>query len=117
MEGTAMSLTLTPTAPPLRIEESGAVRVGDTRVLLELVIWTYQRGESAEDIAKAYPTLLLSDVHAVIAYYLRNKQEVDEYLAQVKRDSEEMRRRVEALQDDKHKELRERIRARREAGS
>jgi uncharacterized protein (DUF433 family) len=112
-----MPLSLTPTSPPLRIEESGAVRVGDTRVLLELVIWAYQRGESADEIAKAYPTLVLSDVHAVIAYYLRNKQEVEEYLAQVLRESEETQRRIEAREDDKIKELRERIRAKRKEGS
>jgi uncharacterized protein (DUF433 family) len=81
----AMQLILTPTAPPLRIEESGAVRVGDTRVLLELVIWAYQAGESAEEIVQAYTTLSLSDVHAVIAYYLRHKQAVEEYLAECKR--------------------------------
>jgi uncharacterized protein (DUF433 family) len=116
MEGTAMSLSLTPTTPPLRIEESGAVRVGDTRVLLELVIHAFQDGLTPEQIVQDYDTLNLADVYAVIAYYLAHRQEFDEYLKEGERKAEAGRR--ESLR--RHPELagiRERLLARRRAQS
>lgn len=76
-----MSLTLTPTAPPLRVEKSGAIRVGKTRVLLELVIHAFQDGAAPEEIVQRYDSLALSDVYAVVAYYLMHKAEVDAYVA------------------------------------
>jgi hypothetical protein len=40
-------------APPLSLDESGAVRVGKTRVLLMLVIQEFQWGATPEDIVSA----------------------------------------------------------------
>jgi uncharacterized protein (DUF433 family) len=59
----------------------GALRVGGTSVTLETVLWTYQQGSTPEDIVDQYPTLNLGDVYDVIAYYLRHRQEIDQYLA------------------------------------
>jgi len=77
-----MSLTLTPTTPPLRIEESGAIRIGGTRVLLELVIHAFQDGATPEQITQDYDTLTLAEVYAIIAYYLTHRDEVDAYVAE-----------------------------------
>ena len=52
-------------------EPPGVLRVGKSRVLLELVIHAYQQGETPEAIVEMYDTLDLADVFAVIAYYLR----------------------------------------------
>lgn len=41
---------------PLTRDEHGKLRVGNTRVLLELVIHAYQQGETAEEIIDSYPT-------------------------------------------------------------
>jgi uncharacterized protein (DUF433 family) len=67
-----MSLVLEPkTLPlPLREDESGAIRVGNSRVLLELVIQAFQDGASPESIVRAYSTLSLSDVYLTVGYYL-----------------------------------------------
>jgi uncharacterized protein (DUF433 family) len=67
---------------PLRTDNQGKIRVGGTRVLLELVIHAFQQGESAEGIIDSYSTLKLADVYAVIAYYLTHRAEVDAYMAQ-----------------------------------
>lgn len=67
--------------PPLQEDNAGALRVGETRVLLELVIRAFQDGATPEAIAQRYDTLMLSDVYAVIAYYLRHRSDVEEYLA------------------------------------
>ena len=52
---------------PLRRDPNGKIRIGETRILLELVIHAYLRGESVEEIVDSYPTLKLSDVYAVLA--------------------------------------------------
>jgi uncharacterized protein (DUF433 family) len=57
---------------PLRTDEHGAIRIGKTRVLLELVIHAYYMGETPEGIVDSYPTLTTADVYAVNAYYLAN---------------------------------------------
>jgi len=48
--------------PPLRVEPSGAIRVGQTRVLLELVLRAFQNGATPEIIVQRYPSLRLADV-------------------------------------------------------
>ena len=68
---------------PLRVDESGAIRVGNTRVLFYLVIEAYKSGNSAEAIVEMYDTLVLADVHAAVAYYLRHKDEVEVFLSEV----------------------------------
>ncbi len=80
--------------PPLREVEGGAVRVGKTRISLDLVVEEYQNGMTPEDMVGAYDTLALADVYAVIAYYLRHRDEVETYM---RRRAEE----AEALREDR----------------
>ena len=106
-----MSLTVAADPTPLRVDSSGAVRVGQTRVLLDLVIGGYNREWSAEEIVERYPSLQLADVYAVIGYYLRHRDEVDEYLRERERKADEIRRLSEARYD--RSEIRARLLARR----
>ncbi len=78
---------LTAQPAPLRTDEHGVVRIGNTRVTLETVIMAFRNGFSAEEIVLKYPTLNLTDVYAVIAYYLWNQPAVDAYLERVKQES------------------------------
>jgi len=78
-----MTLSLTADPVPLRLAEEGRVyRVGDTRVSLDTLIGAYSDGCDPDEIAIQYPSLLLADIHAVLAYYLRNQEIVDRYLAE-----------------------------------
>ena len=54
-----MNLVLECESPPLREDETGAIRVGNSRVLLELVIRGFQDGASPETIVQRYSTLSL----------------------------------------------------------
>lgn len=99
-------------APPLRIEESGAIRIGDTRVLLEIVVNAFRAGAAPEEIARDYSTLELPDVYAVIAYCLRHPNEIDEYLSERERIAADVRARIEARQGDL-KDLREQLLSRK----
>ncbi len=83
---------------PLWQDPPGVLRVGKSRVLLELVLHAYQKGESPEGIVEMYPALEVADVFAVIAYYLAHQTEVDEYLRQCLDQAEAMRRKIEASQ-------------------
>src|SRR5262245_9897947 len=86
----AMALIIQPEAPPLCQDASGALRVGASRVLVELVIRAFQDGATPEAIAQRYPTATLADIYAVIAYYLRHRQEVEAYLEEREQRAQEV---------------------------
>jgi hypothetical protein len=44
-------------------------------------VCAYWEGKSPEAIVEEYPTLSVELVYGAIAFYLRNRQEIDEYLA------------------------------------
>lgn len=83
---------------PLRQDPPGVLRVGTSRVLLELVIHAYQQGESPEGIVEMYPALEVGDVFAVIAYYLSHRDEVDAYLRHCDEEAAALRVKIESSQ-------------------
>jgi len=82
--------------PPLHEDASGRVRVGRSRIGLDLVVEQYENGMTPEDMTRAYDTLELADVHAVIAYYLRNRDQVQSYLKRRNEEAEALRAQIEA---------------------
>ena len=78
------------------MDEGGAVRVGNSRISLDLVVEQYENGMTPEDMVRAYDTLVLADVHAVIAYYLRHRDEVRAYLKRREEEAEALRAKIEA---------------------
>lgn len=108
-----MTFALHAEAPPLCEDASGALRVGSSRVLLELVIRAFQDGATPETIVQRHSTLTLSEVYAVVAYYLRHRDEVEEYLARREQKAQEVQRSVESQQGDLSG-VRARLLARRE---
>lgn len=83
-------------AVPIWEDPPGVFRVGDSRVLLELVLAAFKRGESPEAIVRSYRTLRPADVYAIIARYLANPTPFDEYLRRCDEEAEAMRRKLEA---------------------
>jgi uncharacterized protein (DUF433 family) len=81
---------------PLHTDEGGAIRVSDTRVTLDVIIARYQQGLTPEDIHESFPTVSVTDIYAVISYYLANQLEVDAYLARRDADGERLRQEIEA---------------------
>ena len=82
--------------PPLRIEEGGAVRVGKSRVSLDVLVEQYENGMTPDDLVRAYDTLDLADVHYVIGYYLRHREEVQAYLKRRQEEAKALRATIEA---------------------
>jgi uncharacterized protein (DUF433 family) len=95
-----MNLVLERETPPFREDESGAIRIGNTRVLLELVIRAFQDGASPESIVQRYSTLSLSDAYTTIGYYLRHQQEIETYLSQREQLAESVRQKLSNSQPD-----------------
>jgi len=95
-----MSLVLERETPPLREDETGAIRVGSSRVLLEVVIRAFQDGASPESIVHRYCTLSLSDVYNTIGYYLRHQKAVEAYLNQREQLAESVKQRLSSVQPD-----------------
>jgi uncharacterized protein (DUF433 family) len=95
-----MDMVLQTEAPPLHRDEAGVLRVGNSRVLLELVIHAFEDGATPETIVQQYPTTTLADIYSVIAYYLRHRHEIETYLADRERRAEEIRERIESQQGD-----------------
>jgi uncharacterized protein (DUF433 family) len=107
-----MSLTIRTDPTPLRVDEHGVLRVGDSQVLLDVVIRQFHNGADPEAIAHGFPTLDLADVYAVIAYYLRHRQEIDEYLHARRQEAETLQNQIESRQPDRT-ELRAKLLARK----
>jgi uncharacterized protein (DUF433 family) len=95
-----MSVKIYTDAPPLRQDASGVLRVGQSRVLLELVIRAFQDGATAEAIVQRYPTTTLADIYAVIAYYLRHRQAIEAYLEAREQQAGTVRQQIEGRQGD-----------------
>lgn len=95
-----MSLVLEREELPLREDETGAIRVGNSRVLLELVIRAFQDGASPEAIVQRYSTLSLSDAYTTIGYYLRHQPEIEAYLQQREQLAKAVHQRLSNIQPD-----------------
>ena len=91
----------------------GTWRIVDSRVSLNSVVYAYWDGKSPEAIAEEFPTLCSEYVYGAIAFYLRNKSEIDEYLSQQSHQWDQLQRSSEA----QHGPLLDRIRASREPRS
>jgi uncharacterized protein (DUF433 family) len=99
---------------PLHTDEHGAIRIGNTRILLELIIHAYYMGETPEGIVESYPSLTTSDVYAVIGYYLANREAVDAYVRQRDQQVDTILRNMETHLTPEARALHTRLRAHQE---
>jgi len=95
-----MDIVLQAEEPPLRRDSSGGLRIGKSRVLLELVIHAFEDGATPEAITQRYPTATLAAIYSVLAYYLRHQKEIEAYLTEREQKAETVRRRIESGQRD-----------------
>ena len=112
-----MGITLHADPAPLRIDETGTIRVGDSRVTLDALLRYWRMGMKAEDIARGLETLSLADVHGALAYYLRHRAEIDDYLRQRDDDSEKLRKEIETKNAGRLASLKARVDAIRAQGN
>ncbi|MBA2377847.1 MAG: DUF433 domain-containing protein [Actinomycetota bacterium] len=106
-----MTLTFISERVPLAVDRDDVARVGGTRVTLDVVVAAFREGATAEEIAQQYPSLRLADVYSVVGYYLRHRDEVEEYLRERERRADLVRRENEARFDPEG--VRDRLASRR----
>jgi len=106
-----MSLVIRAERVPLETNRDCVVTVCGTRVTLDTIVAAFQQGATAEEIAQQYPTVALSDVYAVIGFYLRRQPEVNAYLEERRQQSAAVRRENESKLDLEG--IRDRLSARR----
>lgn len=112
-----MSKVETTMTVPLTTTEFGTIRVGNSRVSLDSVVYHYEQGATAERIAESFPSLDLAEIYAVIAYYLANRESVQEYMRRQEAEADALQKQIESdpKQQKATNQLRERIRARQVA--
>jgi uncharacterized protein (DUF433 family) len=102
---------------PIYTDKDGRMRVSGTRVLLDLIVEAYRRGETPEHIVQMYTTLTLEQVYLAIGYYLRHRETVDDYIRRMDEEAEGLRREWEAEHPSKvtRAELVARLQAKRDS--
>jgi uncharacterized protein (DUF433 family) len=88
-------LSFLPDPVPLRAEADGTIRVGNSRITLDILIEEFVAGATAEGIAAEYDTLDRADIYAILAYYLHHKDEIQSYLRRREQEATEITRKLE----------------------
>jgi len=83
-------------ALPLKADSAGTIRVGNTRVTLETVVYAFNQGIAPDEILSQFPSLELVDVYAAVFYYLSNREAVDRYIQQQEKEAADIRRQLES---------------------
>jgi len=91
-----MSVVIETKPTPLRADDAGVLRVGDTRVSFDSVIVAFNQGATPEEIVQQYDVLPLADVYAVIGYYLDHLGEMNAYLSGRSEQRAQMRDEIES---------------------
>jgi uncharacterized protein (DUF433 family) len=83
---------------PLRVDEEGTIRVGNTRITLDVLLSDYRRGMTPNQIVEQLDSLTVDDVHGALAHYHRHKDELDAYLKDRAEDPASRQREIEDTQ-------------------
>lgn len=86
-----------PEPVPLIKDDAGRLMVPGTRISLDVLVDAFKRGKTPEAIHEGYETVSLTDVYAILAYYLRHRGEVEDYLVEQERAGDEVQARIEAI--------------------
>ena len=89
----------------IKAGETEAYRIGNSRVSLDSVVYSWLQGDSPETIADNFPVLTLEEVYGAIAFYLTNRDMVDEYLRQGAAAAEKLKQEWRARNPELHRRL------------
>jgi uncharacterized protein (DUF433 family) len=112
-----MNLTLHADPVPLRLDETGALRVGQSRVTLDVLLQYWRMGMRPEEIARGLETLTLADVLGALAYYARHQDELDEYLCKREVEAEQLHKLFQTVNASQFDALKTRMDALRAKGN
>ena len=86
-----MTFTITAEPVPLEKNPDGVIRIGGTRVTLDTIVTVFESGATPEEIVQRYSSLDIADVYVALGYYLRHREEVEEYLRDRQEQAHEVR--------------------------
>ena len=66
-------------------ERNGGYYVARTRVSLDSVVYSFERGNSPQAIQQEFPALRLPQIYGAIAFYLDHQSEIRQYLEKEER--------------------------------
>ncbi len=72
----------------------GRPKIAGTGLTVRRIVGWYKAGMSPEEIALEYPHLSLAQVHAALAYYHANRDEIETDIAEEERLTEDWQRRL-----------------------
>jgi uncharacterized protein (DUF433 family) len=61
-------------------ERNGGYYIAGTRISLDSVVYSFERGNSPEAIQQSFPLLKLAQIYGAIAFYLDHEAEIRKYL-------------------------------------
>jgi uncharacterized protein (DUF433 family) len=70
----------------------GKAAIDNTRVRVNNVAWLEKRGLTPQQVLEHYPDLTLAQVHAALAYYYDNRDEIEAELAAEDQAAEDFER-------------------------
>ena len=83
----------------------GKARIAGHRIRVQDIVIDYEHwGMSPEEIVEQLPSITLADVHAALAYYYDNKEEIRQQIQQGKAFYEEMKAKTPSLVQQKLRE-------------
>ena len=89
--------------------QDGNLYVGTSRVTLDSILIPWQAGQTPEQIQADYPGVPLADIYGAIAYYLRNREEVDAWLHEGEEQYERLRAAQQAADPEFYARMRQRM--------
>lgn len=84
----------TPTSP-LTQDAEGTIRLRGSRATLDTLIAVFKSGHMVNQIHEGFPSLSVSQIESVIAWYLNNQADADNYLNERSTAAETLRQQIE----------------------
>jgi uncharacterized protein (DUF433 family) len=72
-------------------KRDGGYYIAGTRVSLDSIVYEYLKGNSPETLQEAFPSVNMEQIHGSLAFYLANRELIDDYLEQGERELEKIR--------------------------
>ncbi|CAN5180938.1 hypothetical protein BH20ACI1_BH20ACI1_03940 [soil metagenome] len=98
---------------PLTVWKDGTIRVGETRLPIDRIIYAHKNGECPEEIFDSFPSTqyTIADIYSIIAYYLKNKEEIEIYLEKREREAKKIKEEIESMPGyrDKRDKLKQKV--------
>jgi uncharacterized protein (DUF433 family) len=80
----------------VQLDGGGTFRVGGSRATLDVIVRQYMLDGTAEAVANAFPGIGLENIYGALAFYLANRDEVDQYLQRRQAEAASIRAEIEA---------------------